>query len=103
MRIPVRFLVLIANISLLPATASAQGFPSGYVDPGPILQAASDRHVREFWDWEVETLVPIHGPPMSTAIESCTGLAIENCTLGGGDEPLVRRFLLCSCSLSLRG
>ena len=33
MRIPVRFLVLIANISLLPATASAQGFPSGYVDP----------------------------------------------------------------------
>ena len=41
--------------------------------------------------------------PLSTAIESCTGLAIENCTLGGGDEPLVRRFLLCSCSLSLRG
>ena len=40
---------------------------------------------------------------LSTAIESCTGLAIENCTLGGGDEPLVRRFLLCSCSLSLRG
>ena len=40
---------------------------------------------------------------VSTAIESCTGLAIENCTLGGGDEPLVRRFLLCSCSLSLRG
>ena len=40
---------------------------------------------------------------MSTAIESCTGLAIENYTLGGGDEPLVRRFLLCSCSLSLRG
>ena len=35
--------------------------------------------------------------------ESCTGLAIENYTLGGGDEPLVRRFLLCSCSLSLRG
>ena len=31
---------------------------------------------------------------VSTAIESCTGLAIENCTLGGGDEPLVRRFLL---------
>ena len=25
---------------------------------------------------------------VSTAIESCTGLAIENCTLGGGDEPL---------------
>ena len=41
--------------------------------------------------------------PVSTAIESCTGLAIENCTLGGGDEPLVRRLLLCSCSLSLRG
>ena len=40
---------------------------------------------------------------VSTAMESCTGLAIENCTLGGGDEPLVRRFLLCSCSLSLRG
>ena len=32
---------------------------------------------------------------VSTAIESCTGLAIENCTLGGGDEPLV----LCSQSL----
>ena len=70
MRIPVRFLVLIANISLLPATASAQGFPSGYVDPGPILQAASDRHVREFWDWEVETLVPIHGPPIPWDFEA---------------------------------
>ena len=44
-----------------------------------------------------------HVPAFGTAIESCTGLAIENCTLGGGDEPLVRRFLLCSCSLSLRG
>ena len=40
---------------------------------------------------------------VSTAIESCTGLAIENVTLYGGDEPLVRRFLLSSCSLSLRG
>ena len=40
---------------------------------------------------------------LSTAIESCTGLAIENVTLYGGDEPLVRRFLLSSCSLSLRG
>ena len=45
----------------------------------------------------------LHAIEVSTAIESCTGLAIENCTLGGGDEPLVRRFLLCSCSLSLRG
>ena len=26
---------------------------------------------------------------VSTAIESCTDLAIENCTLGGGDDPLV--------------
>lgn len=40
---------------------------------------------------------------LSTAIESFTDLAIENCTHGGGDEPLDRRFLLCSCSLSLRG
>ncbi len=22
------------------------------------------RHVREFWDWDVDTLVPIHGPPI---------------------------------------
>ena len=40
---------------------------------------------------------------LSTAIENCTGLAIENVTLGGGDEPLDRRFLLCSCPLSSRG
>ena len=40
---------------------------------------------------------------LSTAIENCTGLAIENVTLGGGDEPLDGRFLLCSCPLSSRG
>ena len=34
------------------------------------------------------------GLPLSTAIESCTGLAIENCILGGGDEPLVRAGIL---------
>jgi glyoxylase-like metal-dependent hydrolase (beta-lactamase superfamily II) len=22
------------------------------------------RHAREFWDWEIETLVPVHGPPI---------------------------------------
>ena len=40
---------------------------------------------------------------VSTANESFTEMAIENCTHGGGDEPLDRRFLLWSCSLSLRG
>ena len=40
---------------------------------------------------------------VSTPVEKVTNVAGENVTLGGGDEPLVRRFLLCSCSLSLRG
>ena len=31
---------------------------------------------------------------VSTANESFTEMAIENCTHGGGDEPLDRRFLL---------
>jgi glyoxylase-like metal-dependent hydrolase (beta-lactamase superfamily II) len=25
------------------------------------------RHAREFWDWEIDTLVPIHGPPIPWA------------------------------------
>ena len=58
MGIPVRFLVLIANIGVLPATASAQGFPPGYVDPGPILQAASD-----FYGAEGVTCIQIATPP----------------------------------------
>ena len=58
---------------------------------------------REIFLEKMEGLIPWQQLEVSTAIESCTGLAIENCTLGGGDEPLVRRFLLCSCSLSLRG
>ena len=40
---------------------------------------------------------------LSTPVEKVTNVAGENVTLGGGDEPLVRRLLLCSCSLSLRG
>ena len=69
--------------------------------------ASSPTHSQAAW-WGLAGAgwLPVFGmlfAAVSTAIESCTGLAIENCTLGGGDEPLVRRFLLCSCSLSLRG
>ena len=41
-----------------------------------------------------------------TAIESCTGLAIENCTLGGGDEASSSSFsplLLPSFSSGVKG
>ena len=40
---------------------------------------------------------------VSTPVEKVTNVAGENVTPGGGDEPLVRRLLLCSCSLSLGG
>ena len=40
---------------------------------------------------------------LSTPVEKVTNVAGENVTPGGGDEPLVRRLLLCSCSLSLGG
>ena len=43
---------------------------------------------------------------LSTATESCTGLAIENVTLGGGDEPLRSSFsplLLLSFCGGVRG
>ena len=46
------------------------------------------------------------GPPpdgLSTPVEKVTNVAGENVTPGGGDEPLVRRLLLYSCSLSLGG
>ena len=43
------------------------------------------------------------GPALSTPVEKVTNVAGENVTPGGGDEPLVRRLLLCSCSLSLGG
>ena len=43
------------------------------------------------------------GKGMSTPVEKVTNVAGENVTPGGGDEPLVRRLLLCSCSLSLGG
>ena len=42
-------------------------------------------------------------PLLSTPVEKVTNVAGENVTPGGGDEPLVRRLLLCSCSLSLGG
>ena len=42
-------------------------------------------------------------PLVSTPVEKVTNVAGENVTPGGGDEPLVRRLLLCSCSLSLGG
>ena len=69
--------------------------------PGPIRSSRSREGYRGLSP--IQASAAQAGVQMSTAIESCTGLAIENCTLGGGDEPLVRRFLLCSCSLSLRG
>ena len=37
---------------------------------------------------------------VSTPVENCAFVAGENVTPGGGDEPLSRRLLLCSCSLS---
>ena len=40
---------------------------------------------------------------VSTPVEKVTNVAGENVTPGGGDEPLVRRLLLCSCSLFLGG
>ena len=40
---------------------------------------------------------------VSTPVEKVRNVAGENVTPGGGDEPLVRRLLLCSCSLSLGG
>ena len=40
---------------------------------------------------------------LSTPVAKVTNVAGENVTAGGGDEPLVRRLLLCSCSLSLGG
>ena len=43
------------------------------------------------------------GLRVSTPVEKVTNVAGENVTPGGGDEPLVRRLLLCSCSLSLGG
>ena len=46
---------------------------------------------------------PVAGWFVSTPVEKVTNVAGENVTPGGGDEPLVRRLLLCSCSLSLGG
>ena len=63
-----------------PAESRECSFASAQVDDGSarrrvelLLQHTHARNVEE----------------LSTAIESCTDLAIENCTLGGGDEPLV--------------
>ena len=81
------------------------GATGSYILATPTNGADTDEN-SGIWFLSLASGNPAEGldlPILSTAIENCTGLAIENVTLGGGDEPLDGRFLLCSCPLSSRG